>query len=131
MNRERCLEWLARNVCEWPSNIDEAKSISDGGAAWGVTNLAGDVVVAYSKLFLGPIYKSEWEAKKKELCVDPCTDSESVFADEFAVNNGKRKPIQIQQSACGLVVLCDDGSLWSVGNRPFKWERLPEIPQGD
>ena len=31
-----------------------------------------------------------------------------------------------------IVALCDDGTIWEIGNRDFsKWTRIPNIPQDE
>jgi hypothetical protein len=43
-----------------------------------------------------------------------------------------RKPINICASRSGeFYALCDDGSIWAVGNRAgqVEWFRLPDVPQ--
>jgi len=38
-----------------------------------------------------------------------------------------RKPISVSATECGLIVICDDGSIWELFKN--KWEMIKDIPQ--
>jgi len=38
-----------------------------------------------------------------------------------------RKPVSVSVTECGLIVICDDGSIWELFQN--KWERIKDIPQ--
>ena len=42
-----------------------------------------------------------------------------------------RKIVQIAADAGGITALCDDGSLWWMGDGVTGWYRLPDIPQDE
>jgi hypothetical protein len=51
---------------------------------------------------------------------------------------GKRRIIQVATDSSGVIVLCSDGSLWSLPEdgedsplRKPEWHRLPPIPQDE
>ena len=58
-------------------------------------------------------------------------EMDRLISEEQRLQDRTRQIVRISVSDRKVLALCNDGTLWVLGNDHIRWHLLPKIPQGE